>query len=112
MKTAVCIVLTLALVSLPSGQVLAQTSPEAATAAYVSLIPEEGWQHAPGDSAPALMAALLWQPISENHTEVFEEPSFNPPPVPAWSDWTTEKKVLVVGGGVLALIILGVVSIG
>ena len=77
MKTAVCIVLTLALVSLPSGQVLAQTSPEAATAAYVSLIPEEGWQHAPGDSAPALMAALLWQPISENHTEVFEEPSFN-----------------------------------
>ncbi len=112
MKAAVCIVLTLALVSLPSGQVLAQSSPEDATAADVSLVPEEGSQHVPGVSAPSPPAVLLWRPIVENRTIALEEPSFEAPPVPAWSDWSTEKKVLVVGGGVLALIILGIVSIG
>ncbi len=112
MKTAVCIVLTLVLVSLPSRQVLAQTSPDASSTFDVSSRPEGGSQAIPEASAPIPTATLLWQRIAENHADVVEEPSFSPAPVPAWSDWSTEKKVWVVGGVVVGLMVLGILSIG
>ncbi len=112
MKTAVCTILTLVLVSLPSRQVLAQASPEAPWTADASLVPEEGSQRVPGVSVPTPTAALLWQPLAENRAGVLEEPSFDPAPVPAWSDWSTEKRVWVVGGVVVGLLVLGIVSIG
>jgi hypothetical protein len=66
----------------------------------------------PEASVPTPLEALLWQPVIEN-AETPLEPTAVPAPMPrAWSDWSTEKKVLVIGGGVLALIILGIVSIG
>ena len=112
MKVAVRIMLTLALVSLPSGQVLAQSSPEDATAADVSLVSEEGSQRVPGVSAPTPAAGLLWQPIVENRVGVLDLAPLDPAPVPGWSDWSTEKRVWVVGGIVVGLMVLGLLSIG
>jgi hypothetical protein len=112
MKAAVCIVLTLALISLPTKQVLAQTSPEASRTADGSRVSEQVSQSGPEVSALTPPAALLWQPIAENHAGVLEESPFDPAPVRGWSDWTTEKRAWVVGGVVVGLLVLGIVSIG
>ncbi len=112
MKTAVSIVLTLVLISLPSRQALAQTSAEASSTADVSLGLEEGALESPEALAPIPTAMLLWQPIAGNRADLVEELSFRPAPVPGWNDWSTEKKAWVVGGMVVGLMVLGIVSIG
>jgi len=111
-KTAVCVVFTLVLLSLPSGQVLAQTSSNASSRVGVSSRPEEGSPGVREASARVPAAALLWQSIAENQADVVEESSFSPVPVPGWSDWPTEKRVWVVAGVVVGLMVLGIVSIG
>ena len=112
MRSALCTTVALVFFSLPSGQLLAQTSPEDSWTAEASPKSEQVSQSVQWGTAPASTAAMLWQPIVEHRVRVLEEPLLNPTPVRAWSDWSTERKWLVVGGGVLALVILGVVSIG
>ena len=112
MKAAVSIVFAVSLVMLPITQVFAQAAPIGSTTAETSLVPEEGSQPALGVPVLTPERALLWQPIAENHADVVEEPSFDPAPVPAWSDWSTEKRIWIVGGIVVGLMVLGIVSIG
>ena len=112
MKAAVCIVLTLVLISLPSRQVLAQTLPEGPGEDDLTFVLEDASQPEPGVGALTPPAVLLWQPIGGKNAALSDESPVDPTPAPAWSDWSTEKKWLVVGGGVLALVILGIVSIG
>jgi hypothetical protein len=112
MKTAVCVVLTLLLVSLPSTKVQAQTSPDAFPTADAPLTPESASEEVAGAVTPISAAALLWHPITGTPAE-FAEKSFGPPaPVPGWSEWSTEKRVWVVGGVVVGLMVLGLLSIG
>ena len=112
MRTVACAALVLLLLSLPGGQAQAQIAPDGPARADVSRSTEGAARGEPRGSAPNLPAVLLWQPTVENRAMTSEAPTFEAPPMPAWSDWSTEKKAWVIGGGVLALIILGVVSIG
>ena len=109
MRAAVPIVLAASLVTLPITHVFAQAAPQDSTTAEALLVPEERSQLALGVRALTPERALLWQPIAENPGE---PSSSNPAPVPGWSDWSTEKRVLVVGGIVVGLVVLGIVSIG
>jgi len=112
MRAAVPSVLAALLVTLPT-QVLAQTAPQDSGTAEASLVPDERSQRVLGVPAPTAVTALLWQPIIENRARILRErPLPNPAPVPGWGDWSTEKRVLVVGGIVVGLAILGVLSIG
>ncbi len=109
MKVAVSIVLAVSLVALPITRVLAQAAPQDSTTAETSLVPEARSRPVLGVPALTPERALLWQPIAENRGE----PSLsNPAPVPGWDDWSTEKRVWVVGGIVVGLMVLGIVSIG
>jgi hypothetical protein len=76
-------------------------------------VPEARSQHALGVPALTPVTAVLWQPIVENSAGIFGEPSLsNPAPVPGWGEWSTEKRVWVVGGIVVGLMVLGLLSIG
>ena len=113
MKAAASIVLAGLLVALPITQVAAQTERQDSTTADASLVPEERSQHVLGVPALTPAVALLWQPIAENRAGIFDEPSLSDPaPVPGWDEWSTEKRVLVVGGVVVGLMVLGLLSIG
>ncbi len=109
MKGAVSIVLAVSLVTLPITQVVAQAAPQDSTTAEASSVPEEGSQPVLGVPVLTPERVLLWQPIAENRGE---PSSSSPAPVPGWSDWSTEKRVWVVGGIVVGLVVLGVLSIG
>lgn len=104
--------LAVLLSSLPGEQVLAQATPDDVARIDVSLPNEEAPPLEPASREVSSPAALLWQPVVENEAAHSSGRSFEAAPPRAWSDWSTEKKVLIVGGGVLALIILGIVSIG
>ena len=97
MRAAISIVLAGLLVTLPIKQVLAQAAQQDSTNAETSLVREQGSQ--PVIRVPALTPenALLWQPIAENRARILGEPLLsNRDAVSGWSDWSTEKKVLVV----------------
>lgn len=109
MKAAFSMVLAASLVTLPITQALAQAAPQDSPTAETSLVPEE--RSRPVLGAPALTPerALLWQPIAESRGR----PSLSDPaPAPGWDDWSKEKRVWVVGGIFVGLVVLGVVSIG
>ena len=113
MKAVSSILIAVSLLTLPITQVLAQAAPQDSATAEASLVAEGRSQ--PTLRVPSLTPerALLWQPIAENRASVLGEPSSsNPTPVPAWADWSTEKRVVVVGGIVVGLVVLGVLSIG
>lgn len=111
MKAALRIAFALLLLSLPGEHLLAQAPPETLAPSDPPQLVQDAPNVAPEASVPTPPDALLWQPLVENREMTLEAPV--PAPLPrAWSDWSTEKKVLVVGGGVLALMILGIVSIG
>ena len=113
MKAAVSIVFAGFLVILPITPVLAQTAPQDPTTADASSVSEARSQPVLGIPALTPERALLWQPIIENRARILRErPLPNPAPVPGWGDWSTEKRVLVVGGIVVGLAVLGVLSIG
>ncbi len=113
MKAAASIVLAGFLVALPITTVVAQTAQQDSTTAHASPLPEARSQHALGVPALTSVTAVLWQPIVENSAGIFGEPSLsNPAPVPGWGEWSTEKRVWVVGGIVVGLMVLGLLSIG
>ena len=113
MKAAAPIVLAGLLIALPITQVLAQTERQDSTTADASLVPEERSQHVLGVPALTPATAVLWQPTAENRAGIFGEPLLSyPAPVPEWGEWSTEKRVLVVGGIVVGLMVLGILSIG
>lgn len=113
MNATVRVAFALLLSSLPGRQILAQAAPsDGPLRADVPPLVREAPPVEPGASAPTAPALLLSQPIVENRKAALEEPTVKAVRERAWSDWSTEKKVLVVGGGVLALVILGIVSIG
>ena len=113
MKAAASIVLAGLLVALPITQVAAQTVRQDSTTADASLVVQERSQHGLGVPALTPATAALWQPIAENPAGLFVDPSLsNPTPIPAWGEWSTEKRVWVVGGIVVGLMVLGLLSIG
>lgn len=111
MKTTVRIAFALVLLSLPGRHVLAQAAPKAFAPTEPPKLVRDEPSVGPEASIPTPPEALLWQPLVENREMTVEPPVAAPLPR-AWSDWSTQKKVLIVGGGVVALMILGIVSIG
>ena len=113
MKATASIVLAGLLVALPITQVAAQVARQDSTTADASLVVQERSQHVLGVPALTPATAVLWQPIAEKRAGLFAEPSLsNPAPVPGWDEWSTEKRVLVVGSIVVGLMVLGLLSIG
>lgn len=107
MKAALSVVLAGFLVVLSVEQVLAQAEQQDSTTPEASLVQEQGPQ--PVIRVPAL--APETPPPSRSFAErplgLFAEPSLsNRYVVPAWSDWTDEKKLLVVIAVAVGLILI------
>ncbi len=108
MKAARSVVLAGLLVILPVEQVLAQAEQQDSTTPEASLVQEPGPQ--PVIRVPALAPETPppWRSFAEKPLGMFAEPSLsNRDAVVDWSDWSDEKKLLVViAVGVGLLLIL------
>ncbi len=108
MKAARYVVLAGLLVIMPVKQVLAQAEQQDSTAAEASLVQKQGPQ--PVIRVPGLTPETPppWRSFAEKPLEMFAEPSLsNRDAVVGWSDWSDEKKLLVViAVGVGLLLIL------
>ncbi len=108
MKAARSVVLAGLLVILSVEQVLAQAEQQDSTTAEASLVQKQGPQ--PVIRVPGLTPETPppWRSFAEKPLEMFAEPSLsNRDVVVGWSDWSDEKKLLVViAVGVGLLLIL------
>ena len=108
MKAARYVVLAGLLVIMPVEQVLAQAEQQDSTTAEASLVQKQGPQ--PVIRVPGLTPETPppWRSFAEKPLEMFAEPSLsNRDAVVGWSDWSDEKKLLVViAVGVGLLLIL------
>ena len=97
MKAALYVVLVGLLVILPIEQVLAQAEQQDSTTPEASLVQEQGPR--PVIRVPALAPETPppWRSFAEKPLGMFAEPSLsNRDAVVEWSDWSDEKKLLVV----------------
>lgn len=110
MKATLYVGLAGFLVMLPVDQVLAQAEQQDSTTPEASVVRELGPQ--PVLRIPALVPETPrpWQSFAEKPRGMFAEPSLSTRdavPAPAWSDWSDEKKLLVViaiGVGLLLIL--------
>ena len=97
MRKAISVVLAGLLVILSVEQVLAQAEQQDSTTAEASLVQKQGPQ--PVIRVPALAPETPppWRSFAEKPLGMFAEPSLsNRDAVVGWSDWSDEKKLLVV----------------
>ncbi len=108
MKAARYVVLAGLLVIMPVEQVLAQAEQQDSTTPEASLVREQESQPLIRVTAPALETPPPWRSFAEKPLEMFAEPSLsNRDAVVGWSDWSDEKKLLVliaVGVGLLLIL--------
>ncbi len=110
MRIALFVVLAGLWIILPADQILAQAEQQKPTTPDAWFVQEQGPK--PVIRVPVLASETPppWRSLAEKPLGMFAEPSLSKRdavPVPAWSDWSDEKKLLVViAVGVGLLLIL------
>ena len=107
MKTARSVVLAGLLIILPVEQVLAQAEQQDSTTPEASLVREQESQPLIRVPAPALETPPPWRSFAERPLGMFVEPSLSSrDAVIEWSEWSDEKKILVVVAVVVGLVLI------
>ena len=109
MRIALSVVLAGLWVILPADQILAQAEQRKPTTPDASFVQEQGPK--PVIRVPVLAPETPppWRSLAQKPLGMFAEPSLSnrdAAPVPAWSDWSDDKKLLVVAAVVVGLVLI------
>jgi len=112
MKIAIPALLSLLLVASTGTELLAQTPPDVVSVPELPNATTQGRSSSPGILGAGPVTPELWTSYSADGAVEPQQRSRDVAPVEAWSDWSTEKRIWVVGGIVVGLMVLGLLSLG